>query len=536
MSKLSSGPRKRLRRGLWSPVEDAKLINHVSMYGHGCWSHVAKLAGIDRGGKSCRLRWLNYLRPDLKRGAFSHEEEDLIVRLHSILGNRWSQIAARLPGRTDNEVKNFWHSYIKKKLRPDNTAKPSDLHPPPEIAMTVRKDYIQAYAKMDTQKPVKDKVKYYVSPKEYILFYLNYDKIKRICIFCGLMFHSVQHCPNRTKLIKHLQSIKADTTLVPFSNIGIWTSQASKIPNEAFQQSNIVGGLSPEYRRDMIKERAAVADQYSLSSFKISEEQTVKNRDKWKIVDKLELPNYQAHLALGAPLQFSGLHTQTISPSQLHMNKSGTAHATFREQKTSDVLAPHPSLKRQAESEAIPIEEEMEEQSQTSSKSNQQVSLLGTEKKPLPSLTTDLSGLYRPPQMRHQQSTENRDTYKQTEQEPLEQNQQCSFKFNAGAFQFPPAGRKKLRPLKKNRCDERPQQMDILTTGSDSVGNQFGEHLLPGMISQPSMGAKEIKRDQFQVDENKGNSRDTCNMGRSKENPRTKEQAAAPAFKAPWAQ
>uniref|UniRef100_A0ACD5WG19 Uncharacterized protein n=1 Tax=Avena sativa TaxID=4498 RepID=A0ACD5WG19_AVESA len=117
MSKRSSGQRKRLRRGLWSPEEDMKLMKHVSMYGHGCWSYVPKLAGIERGGKSCRLRWLNYLRPDLKRGAFSLEEERLIVRLHSILGNRWSQIAARLAGRTDNDVKNFWHSIIKKKLQ-----------------------------------------------------------------------------------------------------------------------------------------------------------------------------------------------------------------------------------------------------------------------------------------------------------------------------------------------------------------------------------------------------------------------------------
>ncbi|MQL99196.1 hypothetical protein Taro_031915, partial [Colocasia esculenta] len=68
-------------------------------------------------GKSCRLRWINYLRPDLKRGAFSQQEEDLIVSLHQVLGNRWSQIAAQLPGRTDNEIKNFWNSCLKKKLR-----------------------------------------------------------------------------------------------------------------------------------------------------------------------------------------------------------------------------------------------------------------------------------------------------------------------------------------------------------------------------------------------------------------------------------
>ena len=74
-------------------------------------------AGLERCGKSCRLRWINYLRPDLKRGTFSPEEENLIIQLHSLLGNRWSQIAAQLPGRTDNEIKNLWNSCLKKKLR-----------------------------------------------------------------------------------------------------------------------------------------------------------------------------------------------------------------------------------------------------------------------------------------------------------------------------------------------------------------------------------------------------------------------------------
>ncbi|KAG8079599.1 hypothetical protein GUJ93_ZPchr0007g3304 [Zizania palustris] len=117
MGKRACGGKRKLRRGLWSPEEDEKLMNHIVKYGHGCWSSVPKLAGLERCGKSCRLRWINYLRPDLKRGAFSQEEEDLIIHLHSMLGNKWSQIAAQLPGRTDNEVKNFWNSYIKKKLR-----------------------------------------------------------------------------------------------------------------------------------------------------------------------------------------------------------------------------------------------------------------------------------------------------------------------------------------------------------------------------------------------------------------------------------
>ncbi|KAL6609561.1 hypothetical protein ACP70R_039530 [Stipagrostis hirtigluma subsp. patula] len=118
MGRLScGGVQPKLRKGLWSPEEDEKLYNHIIRHGVGCWSSVPKLAGLQRCGKSCRLRWINYLRPDLKRGSFSQQEEDLIVALHEILGNRWSQIASHLPGRTDNEIKNFWNSCLKKKLR-----------------------------------------------------------------------------------------------------------------------------------------------------------------------------------------------------------------------------------------------------------------------------------------------------------------------------------------------------------------------------------------------------------------------------------
>ncbi|WJX31030.1 hypothetical protein P8452_19509 [Trifolium repens] len=106
-----------LKKGPWTAEEDKKLINFILTNGQCCWRAVPKLAGLLRCGKSCRLRWTNYLRPDLKRGLLSEYEEKMVIDLHAQLGNRWSKIASHLPGRTDNEIKNHWNTHIKKKLK-----------------------------------------------------------------------------------------------------------------------------------------------------------------------------------------------------------------------------------------------------------------------------------------------------------------------------------------------------------------------------------------------------------------------------------
>ncbi|XVE82464.1 hypothetical protein DITRI_Ditri16bG0006700 [Diplodiscus trichospermus] len=103
-------------KGAWTREEDERLIAYIKRHGEGCWRSLPKAAGLLRCGKSCRLRWINYLRPDVKRGNFTDEEDELIIKLHSLLGNRWSIISARLSGRTDNEIKNHWNTHLKRKL------------------------------------------------------------------------------------------------------------------------------------------------------------------------------------------------------------------------------------------------------------------------------------------------------------------------------------------------------------------------------------------------------------------------------------
>ncbi|CAA6658676.1 unnamed protein product [Spirodela intermedia] len=117
-----------LNRGAWSSAEDKILVDYINAHGEGKWRDLPRRAGLKRCGKSCRLRWLNYLRPDIKRGNISKEEEDLIIRLHKLLGNRWSLIAGRLPGRTDNEIKNYWNTNLSKKVSGDSS--PSDWRRP----------------------------------------------------------------------------------------------------------------------------------------------------------------------------------------------------------------------------------------------------------------------------------------------------------------------------------------------------------------------------------------------------------------------
>ncbi|KAF8702158.1 hypothetical protein HU200_033086 [Digitaria exilis] len=106
-----------VKKGPWSPEEDAKLKEFIEKHGTGGnWIALPQKAGLRRCGKSCRLRWLNYLRPNIKHGEFTEHEDRVICSMYASIGSRWSIIASQLPGRTDNDIKNYWNTKLKKKL------------------------------------------------------------------------------------------------------------------------------------------------------------------------------------------------------------------------------------------------------------------------------------------------------------------------------------------------------------------------------------------------------------------------------------
>ncbi|XP_074317504.1 transcription factor MYB3R-1-like [Silene latifolia] len=104
-----------LIKGPWSKEEDEIIVQMVKKYGPKKWSTIAQhLPG--RIGKQCRERWHNHLNPGINKEAWTQEEELVLIHAHELHGNKWAELTKYLPGRTDNAIKNHWNSSVKKKL------------------------------------------------------------------------------------------------------------------------------------------------------------------------------------------------------------------------------------------------------------------------------------------------------------------------------------------------------------------------------------------------------------------------------------
>ncbi|KAK6152966.1 hypothetical protein DH2020_012605 [Rehmannia glutinosa] len=123
-------------RQRWQPEEDALLRAYVKQYGPKEWNLISQRMGkpLDRDPKSCLERWKNYLKPGIKKGSLSPEEQSLVISLQAKYGNKWKKIAAEVPGRTAKRLGKWWEVFKEKQLKQLQKSQKTDYGAPPGVS------------------------------------------------------------------------------------------------------------------------------------------------------------------------------------------------------------------------------------------------------------------------------------------------------------------------------------------------------------------------------------------------------------------
>ncbi|KAK4361529.1 hypothetical protein RND71_020481 [Anisodus tanguticus] len=267
-----------LKKGPWTTEEDQIIVSYIQSNGHGNWRAIPKLAGLLRCGKSCRLRWTNYLRPDIKRGNFTREEEDSIIQLHEMLGNRWSAIAARLPGRTDNEIKNVWHTHLKKRLKnyqpPQNSKNNNDSKAPSTSQINLKNSHNFSNIQEDINGPRSGPNSPQRSSSE--ISTVTADSMAATAVTNG----------DQT-MVKQLDEMDSSENFIPEIDESFWTDNLSTADNSSFVMAGAHEELQVQFPFHAMKQ-----ERVEMAEAKLEDDMDFWYNVFIKSGDLLELPEF----------------------------------------------------------------------------------------------------------------------------------------------------------------------------------------------------------------------------------------------------